>query len=260
MNHRPIFRASMEDDCPVADWKQRCAALIPCFNTGATIAEVVRAVQGHLPSVFVVDDGSTDDTAERAAEAGAEVVRHATNRGKGAALRAGFQHLGERGFAWALMLDGDGQHAADDILNFFIRAETTQARLVVGNRMEDCAAMPWLRRKVNQWMSRRLSYLTGIPLPDSQCGFRLAHLETLLELPLRADRFEIESEMLVAFIAAGNKVQFVPVQTIYRTTVSTIRPLPDTWRWLRWQFSHRKPKPREILIAPGLAQKSFSAD
>jgi len=66
--------------------------------------------------------------------------------------------------------------------------------------------------------------------------------------------------MLVNIIAAGNKVQFVPVQTIYRTAVSTIRPLPDTWRWLRWQFAQRKAAQREILIAPSLAAKSFSAD
>jgi len=81
--------------------------------------------------------------------------------------------------------------------------------------------------------------LTGVNLPDSQCGFRLAHLETLGNLKLRANRFEIESAMLVAFIAAGKKVEFVPVQTIYENGVSKINPFADTFRWLRWRLAQR---------------------
>ena len=224
------------------DWAQHCAAVIPCFNAGATIAKVVRGVQAHLPAVFVVDDGSTDDTAERAAEAGAEVVRHATNRGKGAALRVGFQHLGDRGFAWALMLDGDGQHAWEDIPNFFRRAEETGAALVVGNRMGGADGMPWLRRRVNGLMSRQLSRLTGVSLADSQCGFRLANLAALAPLNLTADRFEIESEMLVALINAGQRVEFAPVRVIYKTGASQIHPVVDTWRWVRWRLAQRRRK------------------
>jgi len=133
-----------------------------------------------------------------------------------------------------LMLDGDGQHAPDDIPKIFAAAENSGANLVLGNRMDNAGDMPLLRRLVNRWMSRRLSHLTGRHLPDSQCGFRLAHLETLRRLPLAVDRFEIESAMLVAFLAAEQNVAFVPVQTIYRTGGSKIHPLADTGRWLRW--------------------------
>jgi hypothetical protein len=158
------------------------------------------------------------------------------------------------------MLDGDSQHAADDIPEFFDCAEKTKATLVIGNRMGNSTMMPWLRRKVNQWMSKRISRLTGTRLPDSQCGFRLAHLGTLLQLPFRANRFEIESEMLVAFLAAGHKIEFVPIQTIYRTAASKIRLLPDTWRWLCWQFEQRKPHRREIFLARIAITKTFSSD
>lgn len=222
------------------DWNKDCAALIPSFNEAATIGDVVRAVRGHLATVFVVDDGSTDGTASNAAAAGAEVVRHAANRGKGAALRVGFQHLRDRGFQWALLLDGDGQHAAEDIPKFFHCAEATGASLVIGNRMNNARQMPRLRRLVNRWMTRRLSRRAGVRLADSQCGFRLVKLAAVADDRLKTNHFEIESEMLLAVIAAGVKVEFVPVQVIYRTNVSKIHPVLDTWRWLRWWLVNRR--------------------
>ena len=221
------------------DWKRQCAVVIPCFNEAAGIGMVVSETQKHLPTVIVVDDGSTDATAENARAAGAEVVRLAKNSGKGAALRAGWQRARELGFAWVLMLDGDGQHAADDIPRFFDCAGNSGAALVVGNRMGDCPAMPWLRRQVNRWMSQRISRMTGAKLPDSQCGFRLAHLQTLSGLTLFANRFEIESAVLVAFCRAGWKVEFVPIRTLYGNGGSNINPLTDTWRWLNWQFQNQ---------------------
>jgi glycosyltransferase involved in cell wall biosynthesis len=221
------------------DWKRQCAAVVPCFNEAAHIGSVITGVQKHLPTVIVVDDGSTDATSEKAKTAGAEVVCRPRNCGKGAALRAGWQRARELGFTWALMLDGDGQHATDDIPNFFDCAEKKWTPLIVGHRMENPEAMPWLRRKTNRWMSKWLSRLTGVWLPDSQCGFRLAHLETLLQLSLRANRFEIESEMLVAFLAANQQVEFVPTRVIYQSNASRINPLTDTWRWLRWRLAQR---------------------
>jgi glycosyltransferase involved in cell wall biosynthesis len=216
------------------DWTHHCVAVIPCFNEAPHIEAVVADVRGHLPNVIVVDDGSTDGTGRRAKAAGAKVIGRSRNSGKGCALRAGWRHARQRGFTWALTMDGDGQHAADDIPKFFARAETYGAALVVGDRMGNAAAMPWLRRQVNRWMSRRLSGLTGVRLPDSQCGFRLAHLETLARLPLAGRRFEIESETLVAFLAAGQGVEFVPIRVIYEANRSKISPLLDTWRWWRW--------------------------
>jgi glycosyltransferase involved in cell wall biosynthesis len=218
----------------LVDWNQQCVAVIPCFNEARWIAALAAAVRRHLPNILVVDDGSTDGTARQAEAAGAEVIRLGRNCGKGAALRAGWRHARQLGFSWALTMDGDGQHAPDDIPKFLARAENGAAALVVGDRMGDCAAMPWLRRQVNRWMTRRLSALAGVHLTDSQCGFRLAHLETLLSLGLSARRFEIESETLVAFLAGGLTVEFVPIRVIYESGRSNICPLKDTWRWLRW--------------------------
>ena len=223
----------------MANWQQDCAALIPCFNEAATIGAVVRAVREQLPTVFVVDDGSTDATATLAAEAGAQVVRLAANRGKGAALRVGFQHLRDRGFTWALTLDGDGQHAAQDIPVFFGCAESSRAALIVGNRFAREERMPWLRRRVNRWMTRRLSRRARQPFADSQCGFRLVNLAAGAEVPLSSERFEIESEMLLAFAAQAWRIEFVPIEIIYKPRASKLHPIMDTLRWFRWWFSRR---------------------
>ncbi len=225
------------------DWSRQCAAVIPCFNEAAGISDVVTGVRRFLPAVIVVDDGSQDDTSTRAAAAGAEVLSHATNRGKGAALQTGWQRARERGFAWSLTLDGDGQHAAEDAPRLLSRAETTSAALVIGNRLDQPDGMPWVRLWVNRWMTWRLSRAAGIPLADSQCGFRLVKLNLLSRLRLQAQHFEIESEMLLAFVAAGQRVEFVPVRTIYKSHPSKIHPLLDTWRWFRWWWTWRSEHP-----------------
>ena len=213
----------------------KSAAVIPCFNEGADIAALVVALHRHLPLVLVVDDGSTDDTTIRAENAGAVVVRHERNLGKGAALRTGLSQIRKRGFEWAVTLDGDGQHVPEDLPAFQQCAEQTGSSLVVGNRLHKARAIPWLRRQVNWWMSRKLSQLAGRCLPDTQCGFRLIHLETWASLSLQTEHFEIESETLMAFLAAGQRVEFVPIRVIRSgRRKSRIRPVADTLRWWKW--------------------------
>ena len=216
------------------DWARQCAAVIPCHNEAASIGEIVAGVRCHLPTVIVVDDGSQDGTAEAASQAGAEIVPLPRNLGKGAALRAGWQRAHACGFTWALNLDGDGQHRPEDIRAFLCCADETGALMIVGDRMHRSQAIPWLRRTVNCWMSQRLSARAGQPLPDSQCGFRLLNLPAWAVLRLETDHFEIESEMLLAFIRAGCRVEFVPIQVIGEGSHSHIHPLKDTWRWLQW--------------------------
>jgi glycosyltransferase involved in cell wall biosynthesis len=216
------------------DLRAKCAAIIPCFNEQATIASVARSVSPQVGHVIVIDDGSTDRTALEAEKAGAEVIRHASNKGKGQALRAGMLRARELNFEWALTLDGDGQHTADDIPKFFDCISKTSAKLVVGNRMSAAHKMPWLRRVVNRWVSRRLSAAAGQKFPDSQCGFRLVDLQAWSELQLRTTRFEVESEWLLAFARAGFRVEFVPIQVIYKDEQSKIHPIRDTIRWFRW--------------------------
>jgi len=190
--------------------------------------------------VFVVDDGSSDDTAKCAAGAGATVIRHEGNWGKGAALQSGWKHAAERGFKWVLTLDGDGQHSAKDIPGLLERAERSDAAMVVGNRMHDPRGMPLLRRVVNRWMSARLSGAAGQFLPDSQCGFRLVSLPVLKNLSITTEHFEIESEVLLALARAGHRIEFVPIRALYKDEQSKIHPLRDTVRWFQWWGRVRK--------------------
>ena len=222
------------------DWARQCAAVIPCFNEAASIGEVVAGVRRHLPTVIVVDDGSEDGTAAAASQAGAEIIRLPRNLGKGAALRAGWQRACACGFTWALNLDGDGQHRPEDIRAFLRCADETGALMIVGNRMHCAQAIPWLRRKVNRWMSRRLSARAGQSLPDSQCGFRLVNLSAAALAGLETEHFEIESEMLLNFVRAGEPVEFVPIQVVGTGPHSHIHPLKDTWRWLQWWRRQRR--------------------
>jgi len=202
-----------------------------------------------VPTVIVVDDGSSDGTAEEARGAGAEVIRHKTNEGKGAAIQTGFRMAIERGFEGALLMDGDGQHAAADIPKFL---NETSARLVIGNRMANADGMPWLRRFVNRWMSARLSKRLGVDLPDTQCGFRLVHLVSWAKLDCVTRHFEVESEMLAAFVEAGYPVKFVPIQVIYNQETSKIAPVIDTLRWFRWWCAERaNPHPGSLPLGKG---------
>ena len=217
------------------NWPSICAAVIPCLNEAQAIDKVVRDVRAHLPTVIVVDDGSTDETSQIARAAEAIVVRHDSTKGKGSAMNDGWRAAQKIGFDWALCMDGDGQHAAGDIPAFLDCAQRTGAAMVVGNRMANPSGMPWLRRQVNRWMSRRLSKLSGQHLPDTQNGFRLMDLRCWQPHATSATHFEIESEVLIAYLLAGHRVEFVPVEVIYDSEQSKIHPWRDTIRWFRWR-------------------------
>ena len=177
------------------------AVVIPCWNEAASIARVINQVHPLAERIFVIDDGSADLTGEIAREGGATVLTRAENRGKGAALRNGLAAAAEAGFDWAFTMDGDGQHDPADMPKFI--AAAAGADLVIGNRMAEAHHMLPVRRFVNHWMSRQIARRTGLNCPDSQCGFRLIRLGAWRELVLASSRFEIESEMTVAFAAAG---------------------------------------------------------
>ncbi|MBI5802268.1 MAG: glycosyltransferase family 2 protein [Verrucomicrobia bacterium] len=241
-----------------------CAAIIPCFNEAAAIGPLVSAVRRHLPCVLVVDDGSTDGTAAAARNAGAEVLLSVANQGKGAALRTGLRRAGELGCTWALLLDGDGQHDTEDIPAFLSVSRVGLADLVIGNRMAAPGEMPRLRRLINRVMSAVLSALSGTQLPDTQCGFRLVRLSGWEALPLRCTGFEVESEILLAHLADGRRVEFIPVRSRYKSEQSKIRPFRDTLRWLAWLWRARGEFARargshRIPLAHGCLAKTSSA-
>jgi glycosyltransferase involved in cell wall biosynthesis len=211
------------------------AAVIPAYNAGPHLAAVIEKVARHVPRgrIVVVDDGSTDDTRTAAAQAGARVVAHPENRGKGAAIRTGIAEAATLGVPYAILLDADGQHNPDEIPAFVARARATGADLVVGNRLGASRNMPWLRLATNHVTSGVVSLLAGRRVPDSQNGYRLIRLAHFARFPLTTSRYEIESEMIIRAGRAGGKIASVPVETIYAGEKSFINPFVDTYRFLR---------------------------
>lgn len=216
----------------------KVAVVIPCFNEAEEISQLVHQVKQIVPQIFVINDGSTDATAALAEQAGADVFSNDQRLGKGASMLRGLKIALARGYDWALLMDGDGQHSPSDIVNF-LQAEGGYP-LVIGNRMHDQKDMPWLRKNVNRLMSDMISKLAGCDLPDTQCGYRLANLQVWNRLRFETRQFEMESEMVLAFVSAGCNVRFVPIQTIYKNERSKIRPFSDTIRWIRWYMRAKR--------------------
>lgn len=218
------------------------AALIPSYFEEKRIREVAGRVRQQLDRVLVVDDGSTDATETEARAAGAEVVRHTVNQGKGAAIKTGLRHWAAQPEVRAvIILDGDGQHLPEEIPRFLAEASNGEYAMIVGNRMADTAKMPWVRRQTNRFMSWQISRLCGQAIPDTQCGFRLFRAELfppLLAAP--AQRYDYETEMLVITARLGHKVGAVPVSTIYGDETSKIHPLRDTVRFCKLLHRLRK--------------------
>lgn len=219
--------------------KKGCV-IIPAYREGGRIGAVVTDVLNFIPGVIVVDDGSPDGTAAEAERAGAIVIRHGINRGKGAALDTGFKAARERGFEFVITLDGDGQHAASDLPRFLEVHARSGAPVLVGNRMEDTRAMPFVRLMTNRFMSWLLSREMGQRVPDTQCGYRLYDLSVVSELSAESKRFAAESEILMDLSHRGVTIGSVPVATLYGTEKSKIHPVKDTIRFASMLRQYRK--------------------
>ncbi len=222
-------------------------AVIPAFNESARVDSVVAGARAHLP-VVVVDDGSTDGTADRAERAGATVIRQVPNQGKGAALRAGFRRALQEGYEAVLTLDADGQHDPAEIPRFldtYAAPQTSgsgsgQADLIIGAR--DFRHIPLVRRVANTLGRWSFSWALGQPVRDNQSGYRLISrrlMEALLDS--RESGFEFEVEMIVTCVQRGFALDWVPIRTIYAGEKSHINPWRHLVNFLRvvWQTRRR---------------------
>lgn len=197
--------------------KPSATVLVAAYNEAPVIGEVVRAALRAVPSgeVLVVDDGSTDDTEQVAAEAGARVLRLAANAGKGAAVRQGLNEV--RGEV-IVLIDGDGQDDPSEIPKL-LEALQPGVDLVVGSRFigrfEPGAITP-VNRWGNRFLTSVINLLFSAHLTDTQAGFKAFRAETLRRLNLSAHRFDIEVDLLLGILRAGGRVVEVPVRRAAR--------------------------------------------
>jgi glycosyltransferase involved in cell wall biosynthesis len=223
----------------LAQIRSQTVAVIPAYHDEKNIGDIVRRTGQQLDHVLVIDDGSNDGTAQRARDAGAEVIVHNQNRGKGEAIKTGLRHCLAREVTWVILLDSDGQHLPEEIERFLsAAASATQPMLFVGNRMDNASAMPFIRRVVNRYMSRRISHLCGQRIPDSQCGFRMLHRQLIPELLGGGDRFDYDTEVLIIASRKRYRIEPVPITTVYSDQVSNIHPVRDAFRFfkLMWRY------------------------
>ena len=208
------------------------AAIIPAYFEEKHVADVVERTLRQVDNVLVVDDGSTDATSANARAAGAVVIKHERNAGKGETIKTGLRYWLERGFQHVIILDADGQHLPEEIARF-IAAAPLGADLLIGTRMNDVRQMPLVRRIVNRYMSRRISRVCGQDVPDTQCGFRMLTARVIPHVLDGAERFDYETEVLFMVSRNGGRIESVPISTVYGDEVSSIHPVKDTIRFLK---------------------------
>ncbi|WP_257957480.1 DUF2062 domain-containing protein [Parapedobacter tibetensis] len=207
--------------------------VIPTFNNAKTLKRVLDGVRTYTSSIIVVNDGSTDETTEILANYPDLNIIHLTgNKGKGYALRSGFNEAYKRGFDYAITIDSDGQHFPDDIPRFVTEIEEKGEALLIGARNMDQAGVPRKSSFGNRFSNFWFRFETGIALSDTQSGFRLYPLKKIQDIRFYTNKFEFEVEVIVKAAWRGIPIRNIPVRVLYDPDerVSHFRPFRDFTR------------------------------
>ncbi len=209
----------------------KVCTVMPTYNNGGTLRDMVERVLAYCADVIVVNDGCTDNSAEILASFGNAiiVVDYGKNRGKGYALKQGFKKAKALGFDYALTIDSDGQHFPNDIPLFVNALEQNKEALIVGSRNLNQENMPGGNTFANKFSNFWFKVQTGIDLPDTQTGFRLYPLRRLPKI--FSSRYEAELALLVFSAWRGNDLIPVKINVLYpEDRVTHFRPFWDFFR------------------------------
>jgi len=213
--------------------------VIPAYNVDKYIGRLLEQILNYMTKdrVVVVDDGSSDATAEAAQAYDIILIRHPCNLGKGAALRSGFGYLLEQGADWVIAMDADLQHDPTKLPDFLESAAQGDRDIVIGSRWRS-GGMPWDRRFSNWSTSLLLSLLTGRKIPDSQCGYRLIRCNLLRGVEFYTTGYETETELLLKLCRMGAVVGSIDIPTVYQGESSSIKRFSDTMDFLKVVVKH----------------------
>ena len=210
----------MRDDVPYLD-RSNVAAVIPALSEALRIRGVVEGALLHCDHVIVIDDGSDDDTLARIADLPVTVLRHEQRKGKGASLRDGFSAALHHGSKAVLTMDGDGQHAADDIPRLVDAANRYPNHIVIGARLRKRSQQPMYRRLANEFGDWGIAWATGFQIADCQSGQRLypAAVAALQDVP--GEDFVFEAQIIIsAARELGTRCVSVPIESRYKSVHS----------------------------------------
>ncbi|HTA63087.1 MAG TPA: DUF2062 domain-containing protein [Bacteroidia bacterium] len=215
--------------------EQRCCVLIPTYNNQKTLEKVITDTLLYTNHIIVINDGSTDTTAEILEKFKDVicVVSFSENCGKGLALREGFKFALEKNYRYAISIDSDGQHYPEDLEGFLIKIKEQPDALIIGARNMEQASVPGKSSFGNKFSNFWFQLETGIKMPDTQSGYRLYPIEKLKNISFYTTRFEFEIEVIVKAAWAGITVIPIPVKVFYPTKkerVSHFRPTKDFFR------------------------------
>ena len=214
--------------------EKKCCVIIPTYNNHQTIEKVVSDVLGYTNQVIVVNDGSTDNTGDilnKISEV--DVVSYPKNKGKGYALKTGFKHAWNNGYEYAITIDSDGQHFASDLPKFVEAIDENPNAIIIGNRNMEQDGIPGKSSFGNRFSNFWFKFETGIPMPDTQSGYRLYPLKPLSKIRLFTNKYELEIEVIVRAAWRGVDVTHLPIQVYYapkETRISHFKPFKDFTR------------------------------
>ncbi len=213
------------------------AIIIPVYNAVKTLGNVIRGAQKYTRDIIVIDDGSTDGSAELAKSfEGCKVLSHPYNQGKGAALKTGIEYSINHNIQLVITMDADYQHLPQDIPSLLESYEKAPKALYIGNRFHDKVMYrketPFIRMLLNILASRMLSRIIGQNIPDIQCGFRLFETKHWNRLKCQETGFAMEIEIIFKILELGLAIATVPVHCQYPTGTATseYRTFNDSWK------------------------------
>ncbi|XZF15591.1 DUF2062 domain-containing protein [Chitinophagaceae bacterium MMS25-I14] len=214
--------------------QHNACVLIPTYNNAGTLAAVLKGVLEYTSYVLVVNDGSTDNTAEvLSGITGVQVIQYTQNRGKGYALRTGIKEAARLGYTYAIVMDSDGQHYAHDLPAFLHKTEEVPGALIVGARNMNVDNVPQKSSFGNRFSNFWFRVETGIKLPDTQSGYRLYPVQVLAKKKYITRKYEFEIEVMVRAAWSGIPVIAIPVSVYYPPAderVTHFRPFKDFTR------------------------------
>ena len=214
--------------------EMKVCILVPTYNNEQTLAKVLESLLVYTDQIIVVNDGSTDSTpVVLSSFPQIDLVTYPQNQGKGFALRTGFKHAVASGYDYAITIDSDGQHFADDLEKFLIKLQQHPSAIIIGARNMDQASVPGKSSFGNKFSNFWFWVETGLRMNDTQSGYRLYPVKQMERMRFLTRKFEFEIEVLVTSAWRGIEITEVPVRVFYaekENRVSHFRPFKDFTR------------------------------